>query len=645
MKTELKRRVAQCNSMFALVATILFLAAASPGQDLANAPVAPEPSVPRISSTLLDAGKAIPKGRQTALAAIDMEVFARRGMTIREDGKVFVEIIGSPDRVLANDINLSALKALGMEVGRMDTNATLSAHSVKISLNALPHRAEAWLPIGAVEEVSALLPDGYFVKVVLPPCEDAVAGEGPDVTNSDTYRDAGHNGAGLTIAVVDGGYDNLSEAQANGDAPSSYTAINYTPYTFESGTRTHGTGCVEAAFDHCPGATWRIYKIDSITDLPTVVNNCIANGVDIITYSQSRYNQGWADNTGDACSAANNASNHGILFFTSAGNRAESHFQGTFTDTDGDHWHEFSSGDETINLTISPSADGPYYLAWSNSGSDFDFYLYNEDKTTIVASSVNSGNGVFEEFSYDNPGATATFKLAVKHKSGSTSSILEIFSHNAGTWDEHAVAEGSSTSPSNATGTRVLSVGAVTQSLYGQPNGSAVISSYSSRGPSNSGMMLPDLCGPTDTSEFTYVTFGGTSSATPNAAGAACAFWSADTGLNGTGIRWLVIEQADLWRDWGSSGNDNTYGKGGLRLADYDYGTRWVARSYPGTVDNGTVPFQTVAAAHAAVPNGGRLFIFGSSYGTFPETATLGDTGKSIAVEVVPDTSGALMGQ
>jgi hypothetical protein len=158
-------------------------------------------------------------------------------------------------------------------------------------------------------------------------------------------------------------------------------------------------------------------------------------------------------------------------------------------------------------------------------------------------------------------------------------------------------------------------------------------------------MTLPDLCGPTDTSEFTYTTFGGTSCATPNAAGAACAFWSADTGLVGGGVSWLLKEQADLWRDWGTSGNDNTYGKGGMRLADYQYGTRWVARSYAGTIDDGTVPFHTVAAAHADVPDNGRLFIFGQNYGSFPEAATLGDTGKSITVEVVPDSSSALMGQ
>ena len=50
-----------------------------------------------------------------------------------------------------------------------------------------------------------------------------------------------------------------------------------------------------------PGATWRLYKTNSLADLGTAVDNCIANGVDVITHSISRYNTGWDDNSGDAC--------------------------------------------------------------------------------------------------------------------------------------------------------------------------------------------------------------------------------------------------------------------------------------------------------------------------------------------------------
>lgn len=623
-------------------------------EDLTGSPLPSMPHYLPADSVLHQARTLLPATERAKPSREQIANFASQGIKLREDGKVLVEIIGPEWADALKGLDLATLAMRGAEIGVRADNIEPSegphGEQVHAPLTAYENRVEAWLPLEGLEEIAGLLPQGYFIKHVMPVNLDQVAGQGPVVINSDSYRNAGQNGAGLTIAVIDGGFLNLTAAQNNGDAPAVYTAINYASGGFESGISAHGTGCVEAAFDHAPGATWRIYRVDSVTDVGTAVNNAIANGVDIISHSMTWYNLGWADNTGTACSAANNASNNGIPFFTSSGNRADSHYQASFADSDSDGWHEFSPGDETINLTIGPGSGpgGPYYLSWSNPDTDLDFYLYNSNLTAVVASSTNSGAGVFEEFYFEHPNPAATFHLAVFHRGGPTSTTIEIFSHNAGIWNEHVVASNSTASPSNSTGARVLSVGAVTHTLYGQPNGSNVIASYSSRGPSNSGMTLPDLCGPTDTVGFTYPApdgFGGTSCATPNAAGAACAFWSSDTQLNGYAIQWLAKEQADLWRDWGSSGYDNIYGKGGLFLVDYHPGTRWVARSYPGTANDPTVPYYTVQGAHNAVPDNGRLLIFGNSYGTYPEVATLGNTGKRINVEVVEGSGVAILGE
>jgi len=124
---------------------------------------------------------------------------------------------------------------------------------------------------------------------------------------------------------------------------------------------------------------------------------------------------------------------------------------------------------------------------------------------------------------FTNAGATATFRLMVFLRAGSADTAIEIFSHNSADWNEHIAAEGSNTSPSNATHPGVISVGAVTRGLYGGAAGGSVIANYSSRGPSNGGMTVPDICGPTNTTCFTAPgSFGGTSCTTPNAAGAAC---------------------------------------------------------------------------------------------------------------------------
>ena len=633
--------------LLACLAVLVSGATPSYGQDLSASPQRTRSGDLPIHSVLYEACEAVPKVDRMAPTKEQIDRFASRGMTLRDDGRVFVQIVGPEGKEALKALDRAAMEKLGVELGVDATEVLASqppgAKTIRIPLTAYRNHVEALLPIDRLTEVAESLPKGHVIEAILPPDYDQVVGEGPAVINSDSYLDAGQNGAGLTIGVIDGGFENLSAAQGNGDAPAAYTAINLTGEDFED-DGTHGTGCVEAAFDHAPGAAWRIYKIDSAADTGFVVLDAIDNGVDVLSHSLSRYNLGWSDNTGIACAAANGASDNGILFFTSAGNRAQSHWQGSFTDVDDDGWHEFAPGDETIDITIGSGRDGNYYLSWSNGGSELDFYLL-DSSFDEVASSTNIIPGWFEEFYYDHDAADATFHLAVYRFAGPAGTDIEIFSHNAGAWNEHAVAANSTTSPSNATGSRVISVGAVDHNSYGQANGSDVIAGYSSRGPSNSGMTLPDLSGPTNTVGLTYPGgFGGTSSATPNAAGAAGAFWSSNTQLGAFAIQWLLKEQADLWRDWGANGNDNTYGKGGLFLVDYQFGTRWLARSYPGTADLPSAPYYTLQGAHDGVPDNGRILIFGLPYGTYPEPALLGHTGKHIDVEVVEDTEPAIAG-
>jgi hypothetical protein len=567
---------------------------------------------------------------------------------LRADDKVFVEIIGPADGILERDLALEKMAALGIETGLIAKGSLAAPKAAaQLPLTRTTNRTEAWLPLAAIPAMETLLPEGWKVTLITPIETDNVVGEGPARTNSSSYQTGGANGTGMTIAVIDGGFQGLTLARNNGDAPAA-AEINLTTDTvFEGGNSQHGTGCVEAVFDHAPGAAYRFYRIDSPSDYNAVVTDCIANNVKIISHSLSQYNLGWGDDTGPACVEARRATDHGMLFFTSCGNRADSHYEGAFSDPNEDGFHEFAPNDPYLDVTIrtGEAAGGSHYLSWNNPARDYDLLLYNA-AGTLVASGATSGIGAFETLSFTNTGATAVFRLAVFQRAGLGPSLIEIFSHNSATWNEYAVAMGSNTSPSNTNRDRVISVGAVDQTNFGGAVGADVIEGYSSRGPSNGGLTLPDLCGPTNTIGFTYPGgFGGTSCATPNAAGAAAAFWSANSNLNASGIAWLLRKQAGLLRDWGAPGAENTYGEGGLRLVNYRAGTRWLARDYPGTTDDGSVPFHTVHAAHLQVPNGGRLFIFGDNFGTFPEPVQLGNLGKGFVVEAVPNSSPAQLGR
>jgi hypothetical protein len=546
---------------------------------------------------------------------------------ISDDGFVHVEIVGS-----------TGTQPL--------PPATLAPFGARIEASWRNHM-DLWLPLDRVEACARSLPAGFTILRASADEPDDVAGEGPAAIGSDSYRDGGADGTGMTIAVIDGSYGGLTAARANGDAPTlaNTTLVNYSSDpNFESGNgRGHGTGCVEAAFDHCPGATWRIYRAGTAASLGLAVDDCIANGVDVITRSLSAVNTPWEDDSGVRCEAATLAAENGILFFASAGNQAQDHWQGDFNGGGGDaDWHDFAVGDETINVTIWPAPSATeasvasLHLAWDTSGGTHDLDLYVYDSNMFLIGWSTSSGEIYEEVQIQNGSTTNSRLIHVKvRKSSGGGTEFELFGFGRNTWNEHIVSAGSTTSPSNTTNQSVISVGAVAWNVFG--NASPSIKAYSGQGPSNSNMTLPDLVGPTDTTN-SVGTFTGTSSSTPNVAGAACAFWSQRPGYSNHAIRWLMYQHGLVRKDWGDPGNDNTFGFGGANLWPHAWGTRWLARGWGNITNASTGPAYTVQGAYDAVASGGRILIFpGGNYPEVPIVMT-----KALMIQTV--VNAALIG-
>jgi hypothetical protein len=489
------------------------------------------------------------------------------------------------------------------------------------------HIVTAWVPATAMTELAARLPEGYLMYAIMPDAHD-VAGEGPAAVGSDKYRDNGADGSGITIGIIDSGFDNLSESQDHNDSPPDARLVkldcssgNCVEGDVEVPDKTHGTGCLEAAYDHCPQANWRVYHpTDSVSE-GAAIDDAKANGVDILSHSLSKYTRWWADDTGPWAAIAREAAEAGILFFTSAGNRAQTHIQNQFYDFDSDDWHNFSDTDETIDVRMPDDGESSFYLLWDQTGGpyDLDFYLLSDDNTDTLARGTSSGSFT-EWFSWKNTsGSEKTVEIAVKNVSGGVM-MFEIFMHKTGTWMDHVSNVSSTTSPSNCTHPNVISVGAVGHGDFDEPPGSYdILMEYSSLGPSNSGMLTPDLAGPTDTKTYTYPDgFGGTSCATPNAAGAAGAFWSSQPGMTAAQVRELLFEMAGLFRDWGVTvGHDNWYGIGGVTAPKNHSSVVLVNDGLGNTGASLDRPFYYVSDAYDYVESGGRMIMFG---GTYPES-------------------------
>ena len=138
-----------------LGAGLLYLSQGLLANDLPDEP--PPRSMPDgvpLHSVLYDAAAQIPIEESAAPGPNAVEAFADRGITLRDDGKVLVEIIAPEDTDPLAEIDVPRLESMGAEIGVDAESARLMEESseaagsveIEIPLEAAANRVEAWLP-------------------------------------------------------------------------------------------------------------------------------------------------------------------------------------------------------------------------------------------------------------------------------------------------------------------------------------------------------------------------------------------------------------------------------------------------------------------------------------------------------------------
>ncbi len=533
----------------------------------------------------------------------------------RRDGKINVEIlVGEVPQIY----DIEKLKNMRPLIDK----AMLEEIGVEMDA-ATPVSVSAWIAPAQLESIASRLPQGYRMTEVYIPFEED--NEGPTDMFTNGYAPGGADGSGMTVAIIDGGFDTLLTAINNGVVAQPTFTLDYSGGGFDvfgqDDGSVHGVGCYETAFDHAPGANFELYRVSNATHGFNAMWNCIIRGVNIISHSLSRYNTGWADNTGTAAWGANIAAASGILVFTSAGNRAQSHWQGNFNDPNNNLFHNWSGNDERLDFSIPDTRAARLSMQWNDpNGSitdDYDLILVLANTNIVLASSL--GGSTFESITWTNNfGVTVNVQVMVLRKSANPAQF-ELFNHqDAGVTNfEYQVAGRSTTSPSNATLPNVISVGAVnTGANYASASGTGgLIAGYSSQGPTNSGTLTPDIVAPTATTTFAYNGgFTGTSCSTPNAAGAAAAFWSAHPNYTADAVREVMFRKARLYADWGAANDDFVYGRGGIKYYPYFPNTVYIFRDLNNVAGSNTMPYFNMEQADANGVAGGRGVFLGRAY-------------------------------
>jgi len=386
-----------------------------------------------------------------------------------------------------------------------------------------------------------------------------IEGEGVGIIGADDWHAAGLTGESIRVGVLDlgfRGYKELLGSELPADAVAKSFVYNEAP---EESSQVHGTACAEIVHETAPGAKlFLAYYDGSMVTQGQAVEWLLEQDVHIISHSAGAI-VGPMDGTGEDAEFVDEIVAKGVLWVNSAGNEAESHYRGTFTDADGDGVHEFPDGDEKMGIW--PYTDGVTVILnwddWDSVTQDYDLYLY-DSQGELVASARDTQDGGVGQMAAEgieiHQLTDSLYYVVIEAYASTRPVVFDFYADPAEI--EFPVAEHSLGTPGDARGS--LTVGATE---YRDDR----LASYSSNGPTNDGRLKPEISAPAGVSGASYGPngFDGTSASTPYISGAAALVWSAYPQFDRQQvIAYLQNHVLDL----GATGPDNGFGHGRLRL-------------------------------------------------------------------------------
>ena len=532
----------------------------------------------------------------------------------RSDGSILPDVFTSDGfRVVVEAVNNDALGGLRRRISELGGDVEGVARS----------RLQARLSLSTIEQLAAdddvrfirvpmsPLPRDPQLTVQMNPADDEIRSEGLGSIGTDVWHEIGLTGQGVRVGIIDSGFKDYKRLLGT-ELPNDH---NVSTRSFRSNEdiecsdcsetgQYHGLGTAEVVHDVAPRSQLLLSNFGTDVQFEQSVNWMIEQDVDVINTSLGFPSGCFRGDGGIFEPLIKRARSAGITWATSAGNEGNSHWQGTYSDSDEDGRHNFANNDNTFTVEAElvetrvngrnvASAILSFLLSWdadcTDAGHDYEIRIIPDDESAReVSGSWAWGPGVpirvaFDVFQFPDAdaGDTKTFQVVIEKRDADAADVamdMLIRSCTAcvdGDFD-YLTPAGSVSILEPATSASAMTVGAHHHDVEtcGDlcPEGSLL--GYSSRGPTKDGRTKPDIAAPTHVSTAAFGTwsrtgdsqsfgFTGTSAASPHVAGAAAlAQQVIPDGDPGQIIDFLKRRSEDL----GAPGADNLYGAGALSL-------------------------------------------------------------------------------
>ena len=403
---------------------------------------------------------------------------------------------------------------------------------------------QAWVPPSALDDIAAL---DAVDEITAPDYGQNKTGrintEGDGIHRADLVRTfSGLTGRGVRVGVISDGVDSWASARSSGDLPDS---IEINPD--DEGSGDEGTALLEIIHDLAPGVDLAFSGSGSslgfVEATLWLANEAFdGEGADIIVDDVGYYSEPYFED-GVVAQAAEDAVAGGVVFVSAAGNFADGHYAGEFSD-DGNGYHDFDDDPDATDITLSVELRSSLVLQWNDqfgaSDNDYDLFVCPPGLKPVK---FNLQNGICEGSTREQNGDDDPYEIIsfvfspiadvyIRKYSGNGDQQLKLFVPN-GEVLEHGNLEGGIIGHPAVSG--VLAVGAISASDPGHDDAQ----SYSDRGqteiyfPSRQTRYKPDVMGidgvlitgaggfGSEVEGISFRRFSGTSAAAPHVAGIA----------------------------------------------------------------------------------------------------------------------------